>query len=117
MVEDYLTAPIPDIHKTLFSWVKNFTQGSWNFTLADLDNLRAVGLRDQDIVDWAQTASLQTWLVMSADGGGVTLDSEAAHGQAIGFEREAYHGAQAGLTAAETSAQPAVRSMPRNGVA
>lgn len=97
--------------------MKRFTQGSWNLNPADLDNLRSAGLSDRDIVDWAQVASLQTWLVMSADGGGVTLDSEASHGHAVGFKRETYHDAEAGLTAAESCAQPVSRNLPQNGIA
>jgi uncharacterized peroxidase-related enzyme len=68
-------------------------------------------------VDWAQVASLQTWLVMSADGGGVSLDSEAAHGHAVGFTREMYHAADAGLTAAEVTAQPVTQSARKNCIA
>ena len=117
VVADYLAAPIPEIHKTLFSWVKRFTQCSWDLGDCDVAALRAAGLSQRDVVDWAQLASLQTWLVMSADGGGVTLDSEAPRGHAVGFTRDTYHGAEAGLTAAEVTAQPVVREAPANGVA
>ncbi|MEE9254460.1 MAG: hypothetical protein V3U43_05970 [Pseudomonadales bacterium] len=117
MVDDYLAAPIPEIHKTLFSWVKRFTHCSWDFEACEVDALRAAGLRERDVVDWAQVASLQTWLVMSADGGGVTLDSEASRGHAVGFTRETYHSAEAGLTAAEVTAQPVMRQAPENGIA
>lgn len=117
MVEDYRSAPIPELHKTLFSWVERFVKNSWDFTEDDIDGLRNAGLSDRDVVDWVQVASLQSWLVMSADGGGVGLDSDAPHGQAVGFTREDYHGAEAGLTAAEVGAQPLMRQAPENDIA
>ncbi len=86
-------------------------------TVKDLEGLRSAGLRDRDIVDWAQTASLQTWLVMSADGGGVSLDSEDTHGQAVGFTREFYHSAEPGLTAADNCAYTRSCKTPDNGIA
>ncbi|HJN92688.1 MAG TPA: hypothetical protein QGF05_08200 [Dehalococcoidia bacterium] len=116
-MEDYLSAPIPEIHKTLFSWVQRFTHCSWDYNAGDVAALRSAGLTDKDVVDWAQVASLQTWLVMSADGGGVTLDSAESQGNAVGFTRTAYHGAAAGLTAAEITAQPLPRQTPENGSA
>lgn len=85
--------------------------------LDDIVALRSAGLDDRDIVDWAQVASLQTWLVMSADGGGVSLDSGASHGQAVGFRRADYHGAEAGLTAAGIKAQSINCPAPANGLA
>jgi len=97
--------------------VKRFVQDSWNLGLDDIVALRCAGLDDRDIVDWAQIASLQTWLVMSADGGGVSLDSEASHGQAVGCRREDYHGAEAGLTAAGIKAQSINYRAPANGLA
>lgn len=116
-MQDYQSADIPEIHKTLFSWTRQFVKNSWDFTAADVEALRGSGLGDGDVVDWAQVASLQTWLVMSADGGGVSLDSEAPHGHAVGFTRDAYHAATAGLTAASASAQPVPRDVPENGIA
>jgi uncharacterized peroxidase-related enzyme len=117
VVEDFRSAPIPEIHKMLFSWVERFTRGSWDLTIADVEALRKAGLSDKDVVDWAQNATLQTWVVMSADGGGVSLDSEAAQGNAVGFTREAYHGAEGGLTAADVTSQPVARQMPKNEIA
>lgn len=98
-------------------WVERFVGCSWDLTEADVHALRAAGLRDRDVVDWAQVASLQTWLVMTADGGGVTLDSEQESGQAVGHDRRFYHSAPAGRLGAEPGAAPTVPSPAANGIA
>jgi uncharacterized peroxidase-related enzyme len=109
IVSDFETAPIPELHKLLFRWVEKFTRRSWEMTPADLDQLRAAGLADRDIVDWAQLASVQTWFTMCADGGGVSLDSFEPTGDAVGRERESYHSIGDGLLAAPLGAKPVER--------
>ncbi len=46
-MEDYLSAPIPEIHKTLFSWVQRFTHCSWDYNASDVAALRGAGLSDR----------------------------------------------------------------------
>jgi uncharacterized peroxidase-related enzyme len=109
IVSDYETAPIPELHKLLFRWVETFTRRSWEMTPADLDRLRAAGLTDRDIVDWAQLASVQSWFTMCADGGGVSLDSFEETGVAVGRERGSYSAREEGLLAAPLGAKAALR--------
>lgn len=116
-MSDYRQAPIPELHQTALGWVERFCHASWEFSEQDVQALRADGLRDRGIVDWAQVASLQTWLVVTADGGGVTLDSEQEAGQAIGRTRESYHSLEDGLLGAAVGSAPAARSAAANGVA
>ena len=109
IVSDYETAPIPELHKLLFRWVEAFTRRSWEMTPRDLESLRAAGLCDRDIVDWAQLASVQSWFTMCADGGGVSLDSFEETGVAVGRKRERYHASEKGLLAAPLGAKTVER--------
>jgi uncharacterized peroxidase-related enzyme len=117
IMEDFESAPIPEIHKTMFRWVEKFTRRSWDMTAADLQSLRDQGVAEGDIVDWAQVAALQTWWVMQADGGGIPLEGNAVAGQAVGNERDWYHTAESGLTAAPPSPPVAVRGAAGNEIA
>ncbi|HJN92666.1 MAG TPA: hypothetical protein QGF05_08090 [Dehalococcoidia bacterium] len=117
IMDDFESAPIPDIHKTMFRWVEKFTRRAWDMTAADIQSLRDQGVGDTDIVDWAQVAALQTWWVMQADGGGIPLEGNAIAGQAVGNERDWYHAAEAGLTAAPPSLPVAVRGAAGNEIA
>ncbi|MFQ5664856.1 MAG: peroxidase-related enzyme [Candidatus Binatia bacterium] len=111
IMDDVQQAPIPDCHKAMFRWVERFTRCSWNMTERDVEGLRVHALSDSDIVNWAQIASLQTWWVMSSDGGGVPLEAEAVTGSAIGRLREVYQASAEGLTAGTLDA-PARRELP-----
>ncbi len=116
VAEDAQSAPIPELHKAMFRWAERFTRRSWQMTDSDLEDLRAQGLDDAEIVNWAQIACLQTWWVMSADGGGIPLEGDALTGPAIGLTREVYESAPEGLTAAgpdaaERSAQASARGV------
>lgn len=112
VVEDASKAPIPESHRALFSWCERFVRDSWNMTERDLESMRAVGLSDTEIVSLAGRACGQTWFVMSADGGGVSLDGDALQGPAVGQTRDVYAGARTGLTAGRVGAvrAPAARS-------
>ncbi|MFQ5698828.1 MAG: hypothetical protein ACE5IL_11160 [Myxococcota bacterium] len=116
ILENYETAPIPELHKLMFRWVERFTRCSWELGETDLEPLRAAGLTDADIVHWAQVASLQGWWTMSADGGGIPLEGNAVTGPVVGRPREFYEARPEGLTAADSDAAPRA---PRasNGVA
>jgi len=100
ILEDSESAPIPDVHKAMFRFVKKITQASWEMTAADLETLRAASVPDEEIVRWAQIASLQGWWTMSADGSGIPLEGEAVTGPVLQKPREWYEGAAEGLTAA-----------------
>lgn len=100
IIEDPQTAPIPELHKAMFRWVEKFTRRSWEMTEADLQELRGLGLSDEHAVDWAHVACLQTWWVMSADGGGIPLEKGAVTGVAVCHTRQWYESAAEGLLAA-----------------
>lgn len=74
MLDDYESADIPELHKLCTRWTERFVHESWTATAAQLQSLRDAGLQDREIVNWAESASVQTWWVMSADAGGVELD-------------------------------------------
>ena len=80
IVENFEKASIPDLHKTMCRWVKRFARQSWEMTEKDIQTLRDTGLPDAEIVNWAQLACLQSWWVMSADGGGIPLEENAVTG-------------------------------------
>ena len=115
VVEDPQTAPIPDLHKAMFHWVEGFTRRSWEMTSNDIASLRAHGLTDADIVNWAQVACLQTWWVMSADGGGIPLEGNAVTGPAVGRTREMYEASPEGLTAVRPGARARLSAAIRPG--
>jgi len=117
IVEDFEKAPIPDLHKTMFRWVKRFAHHSWEMTAKDIQTLRDAGLPDAEIVNWAQIACLQRWWVMSADGGGIPLEDNAVVGPAIGSKRESYHSSEEGLTAANLGEGSILIDPPKNGIA
>ena len=97
--EDPQNAAIPELHKAAFRFAEDFVQRSANAADADIDRLRALGLDDRDIVDWALIATLQTWWVMSADGGGIPLEGNAVTGPVLKHDREYYESFDEGLTA------------------
>jgi alkylhydroperoxidase family enzyme len=85
------TADIPDQHKKMFAWIREFTLNSANLTGANIESLVQAGIPYKDIVEWANVASTQTWFVMSADGGGIPLEGNAVVGSVLGLDREQYH--------------------------
>ena len=87
IVDDFEHAPIPELHKHVFRWTKRFVAESWQLAERDVQSLREAGLSDSDIVNWAQIACLQTWWVMSADGGGIPLEGDAVVGPVVGRRR------------------------------
>lgn len=91
ILEDIEATDIPDIHKRMFEWIKGFTTSSANLTCKDIDRLTKAGVPHQDIVEWANVASTQTWFVMSADGGGIPLEGNDLVGSVLRQERELYH--------------------------
>ena len=97
--EDPLGAPIPELHKALFRFAERFVQRSAESTKEDLDRLRMLGLSDREIVDWALIGALQTWWVMSADGGGIPLEGNAVTGPVLNRDRAYYESFGGGLTA------------------
>jgi uncharacterized peroxidase-related enzyme len=108
IIDDPQRAPIPDVHKAMFRWVEKFARRSWEMTERDISDLRSAGASDADIVEWAQIASLQTWWVMSADGGGIPLEGNAVTGVAVRHTREWYESAPEGLLpSAPVSRMPA----------
>ena len=117
IVENFEKASIPDLHKTMCRWVKRFARYSWEMAEKDIQTLRDTGLPDAEIVNWAQLACLQSWWVMSADGGGIPLEENAVTGPAIGLKRESYHGSEEGLTAANPGEGYIMKAHPQNGVA
>ena len=93
------SAPIPELHKAMFRWVERFVGRSWEMTANDTQALRDAGISEDEIVGWANIACLQTWWVMSADGGGIPLEGNAVTGPAVQRPREFYEAAREGLTA------------------
>ena len=118
VLEDPQTADIPELHKLCWEWTRRFVCASWEATEADIQRLRDGGLPDREIVNWAESASVQTWWVMSADGGGVELDGFTPEtGRVVGLGRDHYEGAVV-TTAAETGALArATGSGAPNGIA
>lgn len=88
--DDPESAPIPEVHKAAFRFTKTFVQQPWEFNAGDLEELRGLGLSDRDIVQWAVVACMQTWWVMSADGGGIPLDGDAESGAVLHHDRDFY---------------------------
>jgi alkylhydroperoxidase family enzyme len=100
IIDDPGSAPIPEVHKAMFRWVEKFARRSWEMDRDDISELKTLGVGDADIVEWAQVACLQTWWVMSADGGGIPLEGNAVTGVAVRHTRDWYESATAGLLAA-----------------
>jgi uncharacterized peroxidase-related enzyme len=91
VLDDFESADIPEQHKLCWRWTRRFVERSWKTTEADIRELRAAGLPDREIVNWAESAAVQTWWVMSADGGGVPLDDFTPEtGRVVGRAREDY---------------------------
>ena len=106
VAHDPQRAPIPELHKLMFRWTDRFVRESWDLRPRDVDELRAAGLSDTDIAHWAQMASMQTWFVMTAAGGGIALEGDVAAGPVVGWSRETYEAAPEGRTAANLGAHP-----------
>lgn len=115
IVEDPQIAPIPDLHKAMYAWVKKFVRNSWEMTPADTQALRDAGATEKQIALWAQIACLQTWWVMMGDGGGVSLDYGQEVGPVVGKTRPYYEDAQPGLLAAIPDGTPATQTGDGNG--
>lgn len=108
VLEDFETADISELHKLAWGFARRFVQNSWDSTPAHLQQLRDAGVCDIEILRWAEGAGVQTWWVMSADGGGVALDDFTPDsGRTVGLEREAYEAATL-ATAAEPRSRPVV---------
>ncbi len=116
IIEDFERAPIPELHKHVFRWTKRFVAQSWQLAGRDVQSLREAGLSDSDIVSWAQIACLQTWWVMSADGGGIPLEGDAVVGPVVGGRRENYEAVPEGRTAAILGQSAAPRPRPSSGL-
>lgn len=99
IAENPETAPIPELHRAMYAWVKKFVRASWDMTSEDLQPLRDLGVDDARLVEWAQIASMQSWWTMSADGGGIPLDGDMETGIAVGNNRAHYEKSQEGLLA------------------
>jgi uncharacterized peroxidase-related enzyme len=99
LLEDPQSAPIPELHKEMFRFAERFVRGSWQMEPADLERLRRAGLSDEQVVLWATFGSTQSWFTMSADGGGVPLESDAITGPGVGRLRGAYEATDEGLLA------------------
>ena len=115
LIADPATAPIPLLHRELFRFAEKFVRGSWTAKGSDLERLRSVGLSDRDIVLWATLGSTQSWFTMSADGGGVALDSDELFGPGVGHTRDTYEERRAGLLAADSDFQAQSYASDANG--
>lgn len=116
---DPQTAPIPDLHKAMFAWAEKFTRRSWEMTRKDMQPLFDHGVDERTIADWAQVASMQTWWVMMADGGGVALDGETETGIGVQHKRDWYEEKEAGLlagTPGQAAAENSSRAVGANRV-
>jgi uncharacterized peroxidase-related enzyme len=102
VLDDFESASIPELHKLAWRFTKRFVQSSWESTADDLDPLRSAGIDDHEILRWIEGAIVQTWWVMSADGGGVELDgfTPATAARAVGQERESYDNSTGATSAA-----------------
>lgn len=116
IVEDVESAPIPELHKVMYRWVKRFTCESWDMTHEDVETLRKAGVTETVISQWVQIAGIQTWFVMSADGGGVALDTDDDTGIAVKFKREWYEKSPEGLIAGAPGGGAAGGSVKSDGV-
>ncbi|MFQ5700176.1 MAG: carboxymuconolactone decarboxylase family protein, partial [Myxococcota bacterium] len=101
VLDDFETADIPELHKLCWRWTRRFVERSWESTQAEIQELRDAGIPDREIVHWAESASVQTWWVMSADAGGVPLDEfTPTSGRVVGLERQHYESSTRVATAA-----------------
>ena len=100
LLADPETAPIPQLQREAFRFAEKFVRGSWTATPEDLERLRKAGLAESEIVKWATLGSTQSWFTMSADGGGVPLEGDAATGPGVGRTRDSYEAVAGGLLAA-----------------
>lgn len=103
IAENPETAPIPELHRAMYAWVKKFVRSSWELRSEDLQPLRDQGVDDACIAQWAQIASLQSWWTMVADGGGIPLDGDMETGIAVGNNRAWYEKSEEGLLASPGS--------------
>ena len=110
ILEDPSSAPIPEMHKAMYAWMRKFARDSWDMTPVDIEALRTCGVDDQEIVVWAQIGALQTYLVMMGDGGGVSLDHGKTVGPVVGRERQSY----AQTTGVELASSSADALTPRD---
>jgi alkylhydroperoxidase family enzyme len=100
LLADPTTAPIPPLHRETFRFAERFVCNSSSSTPQDLERLREAGLSDREIVRWATIGSTQSWFMMSADGGGVSLDGDAMTGTDVGRTRASYEATPGGLLGA-----------------
>ena len=105
IVEDPAAAPIPELHKAMYSWICKFVRNSWEMSADDMQVLRGAGVSDHEIAVWAQIATLQTYLGMMSDGGGVSLDYGRKFGPVVGRDRSSYTQAPEGLLAGAPGAK------------
>jgi alkylhydroperoxidase family enzyme len=116
LLDDPQTAPIPNVQKEMFAFTKRFVQESWDMRPQDLDRLRAAGLSEAEVVNWATLGSTQSWFTMSADGGGIPMEQGALTGPGVGKLREHYEATPEGQLA-PSLAEGAGRSQSADGIA
>ena len=117
ILEDAQSAPIPDIQKEMFRFAERFVRNSWEMGPDDLARLREAGLSEADVVSWATLGSTQSWFTMSADGGGIPLEGDAAVGPGVGLTRERYEATAEGLLAPAIGEPVTAPTAPRSEVA
>ncbi|MBW2280724.1 MAG: hypothetical protein JRG76_14815 [Deltaproteobacteria bacterium] len=118
VLEDPQTAEISELHKLAWRWTRRFVRESWTFGLEHVRELRDQGIDDAELLRWVEGAAVQTWWVMSADAGGVSLDEfTPTSGRAVGLEREDYEAQQFRTAAASAAALEALPAPAPNGVA
>jgi alkylhydroperoxidase family enzyme len=89
--EDAQVADIPELHKAMFRWMEVFVKRSWQASVNDIAELKALGVSDRDLADWLQIASTQVWFTSSADSGGVPMEANQVTGPVMKRERNFYH--------------------------
>jgi hypothetical protein len=102
IADDPEGAAVPGVLGATQRFLVKFTRRSWEMTLDDVDDARAAGAADSDIVDWCQMGAVQTLAVNQADGGGVAFPEQGS--DAVGHNRSFYAKAPEGLTGAWGSA-------------
>lgn len=113
VLADYETADIPELHKMCARWTEKFVHESWTATAADIQALRDAGFPDTELVNWAESATVQTWWVMSADAGGVPIDDFLPQEQLV--VRRDHHVYKAGTWSRAPSTEIPNEMQPANG--
>lgn len=71
---DWRAAPLDDRRKAILAYAEKLTVTPWEVGRADVDELRAVGLSERDVLDVCQVVAYYAYANRIADGLGVEVE-------------------------------------------